>query len=61
MGDFQAITDRVEIEGLRGEFTDAVMMRDHDRPASLFTGDGAVRAMGWVLVGGLGFGFGSGG
>ena len=43
MGDFQAITDRVEIEALRGEFTDAVMMRDHQRVASLFTPDGALR------------------
>ena len=31
MSDFQAIADRVEIEALRGEFTDAVMMRDYDR------------------------------
>jgi ketosteroid isomerase-like protein len=43
MNDPQAIADRVEIEALRGEFTDAVMMRDHDRLASLFTQDGAVR------------------
>jgi ketosteroid isomerase-like protein len=43
MSDFQAIADRVEIEALRGEFTDAVMMCDHDRLASLFTPDGAVR------------------
>jgi ketosteroid isomerase-like protein len=43
MSDLQAITDRVEIEALRGEFTDAVMMRDYDRLASLFTHDGAVR------------------
>ena len=28
MSDFQAIADRVEIEALRGEFTDAAMMRD---------------------------------
>jgi hypothetical protein len=28
MSDFQAIADRVEIEALRGEFTDASMMRD---------------------------------
>jgi ketosteroid isomerase-like protein len=41
--DFQAIADRVEIEALRGEFTDAVMMRDYDRAASLFTPDGALR------------------
>ena len=43
MSDLQAITDRVEIEALRGEFTDAVMMRDYDRVASLFTHDGALR------------------
>lgn len=43
MIDLQAIADRVEIEALRGEFTDAVMMDDHDRLASLFTPDGAVR------------------
>jgi ketosteroid isomerase-like protein len=43
MSDFQAIADRVEIEALRGEFTDAAMMRDYDRAASLFTPDGAVR------------------
>ena len=43
MSDLQAIADRVEIEALRGEFTDAVMMNDHDRLASLFTSDGAVR------------------
>jgi hypothetical protein len=35
--DFQAIADRVEIEALRGEFTDAAMMRDYDRTAPLFT------------------------
>jgi len=28
MSDFQAIADRVEIEALRGEFTDAAMMLD---------------------------------
>jgi ketosteroid isomerase-like protein len=43
MSDMQAIADRVEIEALRGEFTDAVMMRDYDRAASLFTPDGALR------------------
>jgi ketosteroid isomerase-like protein len=43
MSDFQAIADRVEIEALRGEFTDAVMMRDYDRGASLFTPEGVVR------------------
>ena len=43
MSDWQAIADRVEIEALRGEFTDAVMMRDYDRVAALFTKDGALR------------------
>jgi ketosteroid isomerase-like protein len=43
MSDLQAIADRVEIEALRGEYTDAVMMHDYDRLASLFTEDGAVR------------------
>jgi ketosteroid isomerase-like protein len=40
---FQAIADRVEIEALRGEFTDAAMMGDYERAASLFTPDGALR------------------
>jgi hypothetical protein len=31
MGNLQAIVDRFEIESLRGEFTDAGMMRDYDR------------------------------
>ena len=43
MSELRAIADRVEIEALRGEFTDAVMMRDYDRLASLFTQDGVVR------------------
>src|SRR5579863_6467273 len=43
MSDLEAIADRVEIEALRGEFSDAVMMNDHDRLASLFTPDGVVR------------------
>jgi hypothetical protein len=37
MSDVKAIADRFEIEALRGEFTDAAMMRDYDRLASLFT------------------------
>ena len=41
--DLQAIADRVEIEALRGEFTDAAMMRDRGRLASLFTPDGVLR------------------
>jgi hypothetical protein len=43
MSDLQAIADRVEIEALRGEFTDAVMMHDYDRLASLFTQGGSPR------------------
>jgi hypothetical protein len=41
--DFQAVADRVEIEALRGEFTEAAMMRDRDRLAAMFTHDGALR------------------
>src|ERR1022692_2688924 len=40
MSDLEVIADRVEIEALRGEFTDAAMMRDYDHLASLFTPDG---------------------
>jgi ketosteroid isomerase-like protein len=40
---FQAFADRVEIDALRAEFTDAVMMRDYDRLASLFAADGELR------------------
>ncbi|MBO2459348.1 nuclear transport factor 2 family protein [Actinomadura violacea] len=43
MTDFQAIADRVEIDALRAEFTDAAMMRDRPRLASLFTEDGVLR------------------
>jgi ketosteroid isomerase-like protein len=43
MSDLQAIADPFEIEALRGEFTDASLMRDWDRFASLFTQDGAWR------------------
>ena len=43
MDQLRAVADRVEIEALRGEFTDASMMRDWDRFASLFTLDGAWR------------------
>jgi len=43
MSDFRATADRVEIEALRGEFTDAAMMCDYDRLALLFTPDGALR------------------
>jgi hypothetical protein len=43
MSDLKAIADRVEIEALRGEFTDAVMMRDYDRLSSLLSYDGVRR------------------
>ena len=43
MSDLQAIADCVEIEALRGEFTDAAMVSDYDRLASLFTPDGVLR------------------
>ncbi|WP_407839131.1 nuclear transport factor 2 family protein [Streptomyces sp. DSM 116496] len=43
-----AIADRFEIEALRGELSDAVMMRDYDRVASLFTPAGALR---WPHIG----------
>ena len=43
MSDLASIFDRFEIEALRGSFTDAVMMRDPDRFASLFTQDGVWR------------------
>jgi polyisoprenoid-binding protein YceI/ketosteroid isomerase-like protein len=39
----QAIADRFEIEALRGEFTDAGMMREYERFAALFTPDGVWR------------------
>ena len=43
MSDLQAVADRFEIEALRGEFTDALMMQDYDRFAALFTQDGEWR------------------
>jgi ketosteroid isomerase-like protein len=43
MRDIQLILDRVEIEALRAEFTDAAMMNDHDRLTALFIPDGAIR------------------
>jgi ketosteroid isomerase-like protein len=39
----QVIADRFDIEALRAEFTDALMMHDYDRFASLFTEEGAWR------------------
>lgn len=43
MTDLRAIADRIEIEALRAEFTDAAMVRDYDRFTSLFAEDGAWR------------------
>ncbi|GAA2099472.1 hypothetical protein GCM10009801_71130 [Streptomyces albiaxialis] len=40
---FRDTLDRFEITVLTGEFTDAVMMKDFDRLAALFTEDGQVR------------------
>lgn len=43
MSEFRLTADRVEIEGLQSEFSDAAMMRDRARLASLFTPDGVLR------------------
>ncbi|MFD5566290.1 LUD domain-containing protein [Kitasatospora griseola] len=43
MTTFQATADRVEIQALQAEFTDAAMMRDRARLAALFTADGVLR------------------
>jgi len=43
MHDMQLSLDRVEIEALRAEFTDAAMMNDHRRLVALFVPDGAIR------------------
>ncbi|MFF4339155.1 nuclear transport factor 2 family protein [Kitasatospora sp. NPDC001540] len=43
MDTFQPVADRVEIQALQAEFTDAVMMRDRPRLAALFTPDGVLR------------------
>ncbi|OBJ04241.1 DUF4440 domain-containing protein [Mycobacterium sp. 1482292.6] len=43
MTNLQMISDRLEIEALRSDFTDAGVARDYDRFASLFTSDGAWR------------------
>ena len=44
MSDLQAVLDRVEIEALCGAFTDAAMMRDHDRVWGLRTVRGSFGA-----------------
>ena len=43
MNDVPALADRIEIEALRAEYTDAAMVRDYDRFASLFTPDAVLR------------------
>lgn len=43
MPDLQQTADRVEIEALRAEFSDAVMMSEPARIAALFTEDGVLR------------------
>ncbi|NEA99686.1 nuclear transport factor 2 family protein [Streptomyces sp. SID13726] len=43
MTDLQTVADRIEIQVLPGEFSDAGMMRDYDRLAALFTEDGVLR------------------
>lgn len=37
MSTLQDLADRFEIEALRGEFTDAVMMHDYDRATAVRT------------------------
>ncbi|MGW2619413.1 hypothetical protein [Streptomyces sp. NPDC001500] len=48
MNAMRAIADRVEIEALRAELADAVMPRDVDRVACLFTPQGVMR---WPHIG----------
>jgi ketosteroid isomerase-like protein len=43
MNDLREIADRIEIEALRGEYSDAAMMGDYDRFAALFTDDAVYR------------------
>ena len=43
MTDVRTFVDRCQIQSLQTEFTDAGMMRDYDRFASLFTEDGVWR------------------
>lgn len=43
MDDLQTIADRIEIDALRSEFTDAAMMSDYDRFGWLFTEDAVFR------------------
>ncbi|MFE0458619.1 nuclear transport factor 2 family protein [Kitasatospora sp. NPDC058965] len=44
----QDLADRIEIEALRAEVSDAVMMRDYERAAALFTPNGTMR---WPHIG----------
>lgn len=43
MVNVQSLSDQLELEALPGRFTDAVMMNDHDRLASLFVPEGRIR------------------
>ncbi|MFG2797706.1 nuclear transport factor 2 family protein [Streptomyces pseudovenezuelae] len=43
MTDIRTLADRIEIQALPGEFTDAAMLRDYDRLAALFAEDGVLR------------------
>lgn len=43
MNELHDLDDRIAIRELREEFTDAVMMNDHERFGSLFTTEGALR------------------
>ncbi len=43
MTSFQTIVDRVELEALPGQYTDAVMSHDYDRFSALFTADAVIR------------------
>ena len=54
MSDLQAVLDRVEIEALRGAFTDAAMMRDYDRVWGLRTVRGSFGAYDGSLTVGSG-------
>lgn len=51
MTDIQTVADRIEIQALPGEFTDAGMMRDYDRLGSLFAEDGVLK----IPAAGVGF------
>ncbi|MEU6841838.1 nuclear transport factor 2 family protein [Streptomyces sp. NPDC046716] len=41
--ELRSLRDRIEIDALRAEFTDAAMMNDHVRLAALFVAEGVLR------------------